>query len=79
MPRWPPDPSTWQPRPRHAELTEALQRRWEESLRARAVHNPHSPVRLLDDLLSGYREAQREKMISQIPPKTSDYPTSLVG
>jgi integrase len=38
------------------ELTAALQNRWEESLRERAVIAPHSPVRLLDGLLASHRE-----------------------
>jgi hypothetical protein len=37
------------------ELTAALQGRWEESLRERAAINPHSPVPLLDTLLTPYR------------------------
>ena len=36
-------------------LTAALQARWEEALRQRAVINPHSPVLLLDNLLAPYR------------------------
>jgi hypothetical protein len=56
-----------------------VQRRWEESLRARVAISPHSPVRLLDDLLAHYRVVHREKLISQIPPKTSDYPTTQIG
>jgi integrase len=62
------------------ELTEALQNRWEDSLRARAAIAPHSPVPLLDQLLAPYRapaerlaasggRRQAElKLISQIPP-----------
>jgi hypothetical protein len=38
-----------------AELTAALQARWEESLRERATIAPHSPVPLLDNLLAPYR------------------------
>jgi hypothetical protein len=37
------------------EVTTALQIRWEESLRARAAMDPHSPVPLLDKLLAPYR------------------------
>ncbi len=50
-----------------ADLKQALQARWEASLRDRAAISPHSPVPLLDGLLAPYR-ATREKMISQIPP-----------
>ena len=50
-----------------ADLKQALQARWEASLRDRAAISPHSPVPLLDELLAPYR-ATREKMISQIPP-----------
>ena len=38
------------------ELTDALQARWEESLRERAAIVPHSPVPLLDGLLAAHRE-----------------------
>jgi hypothetical protein len=38
-----------------AALMDALQARWESSLRARAAIHPHSPVRLLDDLLAPHR------------------------
>ena len=37
------------------ELTAALQARWEDSLRQRAGIHPHSPVPLLDELLSPLR------------------------
>src|ERR1700683_98288 len=50
------------------ELKDALQARWEESLRARAALSQRSPVPLLDSLLAREDE-KREKMISQIPPK----------
>ena len=36
-----------------AELKDALQARWEQSLRARAAIDPRSPVPLLDELLAG--------------------------
>ena len=39
------------------ELTAALQARWEESLRERAAIDPHSPVPLLDNLLTPFRNA----------------------
>jgi hypothetical protein len=73
------------------ELAEALQGRWEDSLRARAAIDPHSPVSLLGGLLAPFRsntaepaarrlalaprEEPGEKLISRIPPKTNDYPT----
>ena len=57
------------------DLKHALQTRWEESLRARAAIAPHSPVPLLDELLTaevtqqnGVTPGDREKVISQIPP-----------
>ena len=57
------------------DLKHALQTRWEDSLRARAAIAPHSPVPLLDELLTAevtHRNQAtpggREKMISQIPP-----------
>ncbi len=50
-----------------AELKQALQTRWETSLRDRADIAPHSPVPLLDGLLAPYREPPA-KLISQIPP-----------
>jgi len=84
------------------DLRAALQARWEDSLRARAVIDPHSPVPLLDDLLAPFRNRKqesaepptpeatrqhraipgdREKMISQFPPRTAADPThrSRVG
>jgi len=39
-----------------AELTAALQARWEDSLRQRAALGPHSPVPLLNDLLAPFRD-----------------------
>ena len=57
------------------DLKHALQTRWEDSLRDRAAIAPHSPVPLLDELLTAevtHRNqatpGDREKMISQIPP-----------
>ena len=74
------------------ELKATLQARWEDSLRARAAIAPHSPVPLLDKLLSrngpAPREATirdlparggREKMISQIPPRYAEGPSQNVG
>jgi hypothetical protein len=40
------------------ELTAALQARWEDSLRQRAMIDPHSPVPLLDGLLAPLRGDQ---------------------
>jgi hypothetical protein len=63
------------------ELKQALQARWQESLKDRAAVNPHSPLPLLDELLAPrktqhHRPAPevREKMISQIPPKSRNTP-----
>jgi hypothetical protein len=39
------------------ELTAVLQARWEESLRERAAVDPHSPVPLLDNLHTRFRDA----------------------
>jgi hypothetical protein len=61
-----------------AELKDALQARWEESLRTRAAIAPRVAVRLLDDLLAPYRET-KAKLISQIPPNTQKDPTRLLG
>ena len=66
------------------ELKAALQARWEESLTTRAAIHPHSPVPLLDELLTPHRDAtqrlpapvDREKMISQIPPKRPEAVTT---
>jgi hypothetical protein len=62
------------------ELRQALQARWEESLRERAAIHPHSPVPLLNELLSPFKVetapmGDREKMISQVPPRHSKSPT----
>jgi integrase len=38
-----------------AELKDALQTRWEASLRARAAITPHSPVPVMDEVLAPYR------------------------
>ena len=78
------------------ELKQALQARWEDSLRARAAVHPHSPVPLLDHLLAPFRAKiedqaeqaaprvtqqdlsilrNREKLISQIPPRTPEDPS----
>jgi hypothetical protein len=75
------------------ELKAALQGRWEDSLRARAAIAPHSPVPLLDKLLSLTTDPAapratihdlparggREKMISQIPPRYAEGPIPDVG
>jgi hypothetical protein len=71
------------------DLKLALQARWEESLRARAAIDTHSPVPLLDQLMAPFREPaarhetvkqptapeDREKMISQIPPNHAESPS----
>jgi Phage integrase family len=41
-------------------LAQALQARWEDSLRARAAIRPHSPVPLLDELLAPHRRRQAD-------------------
>ena len=41
------------------ELKDALQARWDDSLRDRAAIHPHSPVPLLDELLAPHRESPR--------------------
>ena len=50
-----------------ADLTAALQVRWEASLRDRAALGPYSPVPLLDSLLAPYRAAQRDTAGSSRP------------
>jgi hypothetical protein len=55
------------------ELMQALQARWEESLRQRAALAPRSPVPLLDNLLAPYRPG-RDEAISQISPNTEKAP-----
>jgi integrase len=64
------------------DLKQALQTRWEDSLRARAAISPRSPVPLLDQLLTAEGTHQnhatpgdREKMISQIPPNRPRRPS----
>ena len=49
-------------------LRTALQARWEDSLRARAAIHPHSPVPLLDALLTPYRAAQSTTEVPPSPP-----------
>jgi hypothetical protein len=41
------------------DLTAALQARWEDSLRERAAIDPHSPVLLLDNLLTPFQAGSR--------------------
>jgi hypothetical protein len=51
------------------ELTAALQARWEESLHERAAIDPHSPVPLLDNMLTPFRAAPRGRIeVRKIPP-----------
>jgi hypothetical protein len=64
------------------ELTAALHRRWEDSLKERAAISRHSPVAQLDELLGRLERRgtdMGEKMISQIPPKLKDHPTRRAG
>lgn len=49
-----------------AELKQALQIRWEDSLRERAAISPHSPVPLLDNLLAPFREGMAEHTRPQL-------------
>jgi integrase len=65
------------------ELSAALQARWEDSLRQRAKIGPHSPVPLLDELLSPLRRPAdhprwetRPRTISQIPPNKEEDPSA---
>ncbi|MFC6883601.1 MULTISPECIES: hypothetical protein [Actinomadura] len=51
-----------------ADLVDALQRRWENALAARAALCPRSPVRLLDELLAPQRETT-SKVVSRTSPK----------
>jgi len=41
-------------------LAQALQARWDDSLRARAAIRPHSPVPLPDELLALHRRRQAD-------------------
>ena len=64
------------------ELKQALQARWEDSLRERAAIHPHSPVPLLDDLLAAHQELAklpRREPTSQISPNTTTAPIHHVG
>jgi hypothetical protein len=69
-----------------AQLTAALQVRWEESLRDRKAMSPRSPVKLLDELLNQetpgatvHTLATRGDPASQIPPKKGAGPIRDVG
>jgi hypothetical protein len=57
-----------------AELIQALQTRWEESLQERAALNPRSPVPLLDGLLAPLRTKKRATAASPAPRKSSRQP-----
>jgi hypothetical protein len=64
------------------ELKQALQARWEDSLRERAAIQPHSPVPLLDEMLAAHQELAelpRREPISQISPGTTTAPIRHVG
>jgi hypothetical protein len=51
------------------DLTIALQARWEESLRERTAIDLHTPVPLLDNLLSPFHAAPRDRdRVIKIPP-----------
>ncbi len=56
------------------ELRAALQIRWDDSLRARAAIDSHSPVPLLDKLLAPFRAQARESAGQTRPPQTRPSP-----
>jgi len=59
------------------DLKAALQARWGDSLRARAVIHPHSPVPLLDELLAPHRDTARR---AQPPaPRVTQQDTPALG
>ena len=59
------------------DLKYALQARWEESLRARAAVHPHSPVPLLDEILTPFRaRARQEESEPAAPRETVEQPTT---
>ena len=58
------------------DLKHALQARWEESLRARAAINAHSPVPLLDEILTPFRERGRQDSEPATPHETVEQPTT---
>ena len=65
------------------ELAAALQARWEDSLRQRAMIDPHSPVPLLDGLLAPLRGRPdrprwetHPRATSQIPPNKEETPSA---
>jgi hypothetical protein len=53
-----------------AELTQALQARWEESLKERAALSPRSPVPLLDELLAAQAAENTETAHLTTPRQT---------
>jgi hypothetical protein len=59
--------------PMREELRRALQHRWETALDERIAMCPHSPVALLDELLTS-RWQRRRGTISQISPTTGETP-----
>ncbi|MEV7966600.1 tyrosine-type recombinase/integrase [Sphaerisporangium sp. NPDC088356] len=59
-----------------AQLSDALQQRWETALTQRAAMSLHSPVAILDRLLQPFR-AGRAKTISHSSPKRSKDPLPL--
>jgi hypothetical protein len=58
------------------DLKHALQVRWEESLRARAAINAHSPVPLLDEFLASFRDRGHQKSEPAAPCDTVKQPTT---
>jgi integrase len=57
------------------ELRQVLQARWEDSLRARAGIDPHSPVPLLDELLAPFRAKIEDQAEQAAPRVTQQDPT----
>jgi hypothetical protein len=71
---------------RRAQLSTALQTRWEDSLKERRAIHPSSPVPLLDELLNKKAPTAtvhplkpRGDTASQIPPKKGAGPIRDVG
>jgi hypothetical protein len=61
------------------ELTAALQSRWEDSLRARAAIDLHSPVPLFDQMLAPMRGEPRQPAQPAAPRLARQPPLTLVG
>jgi hypothetical protein len=61
------------------DLKHARQARWEESLRARAAVDTHSPVPLLDQLLARFRDRGHQKPEPAALRETDKQPTTPGG